>query len=220
MYIGCKEKKRYPEINILHVLGAMMILLCHFTQKSHLSAVSELFITGVPLFLFVSGFLAALKPTHGKDWFLKRCTRILTPYYLWIIPGLCILLISSRDVVSPFQAIIIMLNLQGLNYFFWKFDHYVAVIGFGHLWFLTKIMFCYALVPILDVTVRQWIGLKTKWGGDFVMHPDFNCTDNYADAWSAIELYYNILLGILHFSNRCENNGFLDRKDYSRMHSE
>lgn len=164
MYIGCQQKKQYGEIRILHIFGAIMILLCHFVQKEHLSMLGEVFITGVPLFLFISGFLAALNPSHSIYWLFKKAIRILTPYYIWIISALCLLFISNRNFVSLFQTVFLMLNLQGINYVFWRFDRYVGVIGLSHLWFLTEIMLCYSLVPLLDMILRRWKSLEEHWG--------------------------------------------------------
>lgn len=55
------HKERDSAITVLHVLGMLMILLCHFFQTAGLYLLGEIFIIGVPLFLFVSGYLSGLK---------------------------------------------------------------------------------------------------------------------------------------------------------------
>lgn len=162
MHIGYgSERNRYDEIVLLHLIGATMILLCHFTQKEHISALGEIFISGVPLFLFISGFLAGLKPKIEKTWLPRRAIRILIPFYLWVIPCMLILWISNRSEVTICQALFMLTNMQGLNYIYWKSELYSAVLGLGHLWFTTEIMLCYLLVPIFNKVINM-IGQKKR----------------------------------------------------------
>lgn len=154
-------KKRYGEIVLLHLIGAIMILMCHFTQKEHISSLGELFISGVPLFLFVSGFLAGLKLEVGKLWLKKRAIRILTPFYLWVIPCMFILWISEHTKLTLCQALFMLTNMQGLNYIYWKSELYSSVLGLGHLWFTTEIMLCYLLVPFFSQLLSV-VGLKKR----------------------------------------------------------
>lgn len=159
-----KQKKHYDEITILHAMGAVMILLCHFSQKAGLSMLGEVFISGVSLFLLVSGFLAGESNGHGIEWLKRKAARILVPYFVWVIPCLCILYYIDKNAVSLFQASFLMLNLQGLNYLFWGFSRYVGVTGLAHLWFTTEIMFCYVLVVVLDLLNK--LLKRGKWGGN------------------------------------------------------
>lgn len=156
MKIGCEiEKERYDEIVLLHLIGAIMILACHFFQKEHIAVLGELFISGVPLFLFISGFLAGLKSRINKLWLKKRAIRILTPFYLWVIPCMLSLWISDHSLIKGSQVFFILTNMQGLNYIYWKSESYSAVLGLGHLWFTTEIMVCYLLVPIFNKLVNK-----------------------------------------------------------------
>ena len=157
------NKKRYPEITLLHLIGAIMILLCHFFQKAKIYMLGELFITGVPLFLFVSGFLVGLKKEIDKKWLSKRAKRILVPYYLWIIPCILILWIENKSYVKGTQFLFLFTNIQGLNYLHWGNPTYSAVAGLGHLWFVTEIMVCSVLSLIFNkllniekITKKQW----------------------------------------------------------------
>jgi len=158
MEIGYKtEQKRYGEIVLLHLIGAIMILMCHFAQKEHIAPLGELFISGVPLFLFVSGFLAGLKREPKKSWLIKRTIRILIPFYLWVLPCMLILWISDHALVTGSQALFMLTNMQGLNYIYWKSESYSTILGLGQLWFTTEIMLCYLLVPIFNKLVnRKW----------------------------------------------------------------
>lgn len=164
MEIGCStERKWYTEIVLLHLIGATMILMCHFTQKERIYSLGELFITGVPLFLFVSGFLAGLKREVDKSWLKKRAIRILMPFYLWIIPCMLILWLSDHTMLTGGQALFMLTNMQGLNYIYWKSELYSAVLGLGHLWFTTEIMLCYLLVPIFNKVINMVGQKKRTW---------------------------------------------------------
>ncbi len=148
MVVG-KVNKKYDEIVLLRVIGVVMILMCHFTQKEHVAALGELFITGVPLFLFISGFCVGLKPIKS-GWLRRRAVRILIPFYFFVIPALIVLWLSDHSLVSQSQFIFLITNLQGLNYFYWKSTLYSAVLGLGQLWFTTEIMLCYIISPELE----------------------------------------------------------------------
>lgn len=164
MEIGCgTERKRYAEIVLLHLIGAIMILMCHFFQKAHIASLGELFISGVPLFLFVSGFLAGLKPEIEKSWLKKRFIRILTPYYLWVVPCILILWLSDHTMLTISQPLFLLTNMQGLNYIYWKSELYGAVSGLGHLWFTTEIMLCYLLVPLFQKVLNMIGRKKSTW---------------------------------------------------------
>ena len=152
--------KIYKEIVLLQLIGASMILACHFFQKENIAPLGELFISGVPLFLFVSGFLSGLKNGNYQKWLIKRAIRILIPFFLWVIPSMIILWINDHALISKGQVFFILTNMQGLNYIYWKSELYSSVAGLGHLWFTTVIMVCYLLVPIFNKLVNM--GFKNK----------------------------------------------------------
>lgn len=145
------DLKRDSSITVLHVLGMFMILLCHIFQEAGIYFLGEIFIIGVHLFLFVSGYLSGLKKISNPiNWLKRKAIRILIPYYLFIIILFCIYEITAVEDVSLFQWVFCLLNLQGFNYTCWGFEAYGAVGGVGHLWFLTTIMLCYLITPFLD----------------------------------------------------------------------
>lgn len=138
-------------ITILHVIGMVMILLCHIFQEEKNYLLGELFIIGVPLFLFVAGFLCGSRPAVDvKAWLLRKCERILLPAVLYFVVVYTSYGFTGVEDVSLFQWVFSLLNLQGLNYTYWKFDLYGAAAGCGHLWFVTTIMFCYLLTPLVQ----------------------------------------------------------------------
>lgn len=145
------DSRRDGAITILHIIGMVMILLCHICQEAGFYLLGEIFIIGVPLFLYVSGYLSGVRKIDNvKRWLGKKAVRILTPYYIFILILFLIYEITGSAEISMFQWIFCLLNLQGLNYTYWGFETYGAVAGCGHLWFLTTIMLCYLITPLLD----------------------------------------------------------------------
>ena len=144
-----QKGSRDTAITLLHVIGMLMIFLCHSMQVEKIYFLSEVLIAGVPLFLFVSGYLAGRKEiaSIGRFW-LGKAERILLPLVLLIAIVYSGYEMTGVATVTPFQWIFTLLNLQGLNYTYWKFEAFGAVAGCGHWWFLTTLMFCYLLTPL------------------------------------------------------------------------
>ena len=148
-------------ITLLHVVGMVMILLCHMLQAEKIYSLSEIFISGVPLFLFISGYLAGTKKvTDFRSWFLKKVKRVWLPLAVFAIIVYGTFSLTAVYPVTPMQWLFTLLNIQGLNYTYWKFDLFYAVPGCGHFWFVTTLAFCYLLTPLMqkfkDVSVSGW----------------------------------------------------------------
>lgn len=138
-------------LTLLHIIGMLLILLCHFFQAEKIYYISEIVISGVPLFLFTSGFLSGKKEIKniGK-WYLKKAKRVLIPYYVFILLIFAIYGISDIAEVSLSQSLYCLFNAQGINYTMINFDAYRSAAGTGHLWYITIITICYLLTPVLQ----------------------------------------------------------------------
>lgn len=148
-------RKWYSEIVLLHCVGMLMILFAHIAHANGYMNVGELLITGVPLFLFVSGFLVGVKPVpHNMAWLGKKAKRILVPYYILLIAVLILYLILQTEPFQIKQWIILFTDLQGLTNFLFYNDitgYYSPLAqGIGHFWFVTIIMLCFLLVPLFE----------------------------------------------------------------------
>ena len=111
-------RKWYSEIVLLHCVGMLMILFAHIAHANGYMNVGELLITGVPLFLFVSGFLVGVKPVpHNTVWLARKTKRILVPYYILLIAVLILYLILQTEPFQIKQWIILFTDLQGLTNF-------------------------------------------------------------------------------------------------------
>lgn len=156
-------RKWYSEIVLLHCVGMLMILFAHIAHANGYMNVGELLITGVPLFLFVSGFLVGVKPVpHNMAWLGKKAKRILVPYYILLIAVLILYLILQTEPFKIKYWIILFADLQGLTNFLFYNDltgYYSPLAqGLGHFWFVTIIMLCYLLVPLFEKVCefRSW----------------------------------------------------------------
>ena len=145
------------EITFLHVLGCVMILLCHFFQDAgpRYGLYSELFLAGLSLFFVVSGYLAGLKESHNLAWLSRRITRIIVPYYVVILLALIIYFVFKREEFSISSTLHLLTFTQGTNYIYWPYEGYMASCGFGHLWFITVMLLCIIITPLLKFVTRN-----------------------------------------------------------------
>lgn len=134
-------------ITYLRVFATILILCCHLVvtfDNRLLQLSAQFFNVGVYLFLIISGYLYGKKDisknsTYTK-WLISRGKRILVPLYVFMIILFFIYLLLGLNI-QPFNWIIYIFNLQGLE---------IYVHGAEHLWYLTIAMICYFITPILD----------------------------------------------------------------------
>ena len=139
-------------ISWLRAIGALFIVICHIYQSLD-NNLCLLFNVGVQMFFFISGFLYGKKEIINiRSWFAKRAKRVLVPYYVLIVSMIVVLLATTHGLIN-WGYVSYFLGLQGF-----------IVLGGGritalnHLWFITFILLCYVLTPIL-----QWIDKKHPW---------------------------------------------------------
>lgn len=136
--------QRDKGISYTRVIAMIFILTDHIVMKIDIpfkSVIIQITNTGVLIFLFISGFLYGRKEIDDfKQWFIKRAKKILIPLYVFMIFLIIIQVINKEGInwVSYFKYLI---NMQGL----------LGVIqGAVHLWFLTALMLCYLITPLLQ----------------------------------------------------------------------
>lgn len=137
------ERQNY--ISYLRVFSMICIMLCHITIQSSnglVNMTSQLFNVGVTIFFIISGYLFGKKNINISymKWYKRRIMRIVPPYYLFLI----LLLITHLvlGIHNSFKVWIVQfLFLQGAE---------IYAAGAEHLWFLTVLMLCYLVTPIID----------------------------------------------------------------------
>lgn len=142
--LSIKEKERYI-VSLTRVLGMVFIVLCHLVQESNSNILiqsAQVFNVGVFIFLFISGFLYGVKDiTNIKKWYKGRAIRILVPLYIFMIFLFILYNFGLNSNIEFKYYFIYLFNLQGLL---------GGIMGAQHLWFLTAIMLCYIITPLLN----------------------------------------------------------------------
>lgn len=129
----------------LRVAGMVSILLCHFVQQSqnpYLNMSAQFFNIGVELFMILSGFLFGIRGgvIDAKKWYLKRIKRIFVPYEIFVVLLFVIHAVCGLNLLDM-DWIWLALGLQG---------SVVGVLGAEQTWFITPLLLCYAITPLLD----------------------------------------------------------------------
>lgn len=136
-----KTIQRDYGIVLIRVISTFMIIITHLIREipeiSFAAQFTNLFIY---TFLFISGWLFGRKEiTNSYQWIKKRLIRILIPSYLFLI-----ILFGYELYEGNFNLFIFftyLFNLQGII---------GGTQGASHYWFMTAIMFCYIITPILS----------------------------------------------------------------------
>lgn len=137
-------------IDIIRICGAAMIFLCHACNESGSlvgGMLGQLFNIGVPIFFILSGYLHGQKeaPKIKLRWYGRKLHRLLLPLYIFIATLAIVYLVAglSIDLAIWGQTIIPICGLT---------QKYIP--GCGQLWFLTHLLLCYLLTPLLQERVR------------------------------------------------------------------
>lgn len=138
--------RQYYFATWLRVAAAISILLCHFLGQSKIGLLNmsaQFFSIGVQLFMILSGFLFGVRDGETENvraWYKKRLKRIFVPYeifvvFLFFVHAACGLALLDRDWIW------LAFGLQG---------SVVGVLGAEQTWFITPLLICYAITPLLD----------------------------------------------------------------------
>ncbi len=158
------KEGRNPAIVCCRAVSMLMIVLCHvisnYTFLPGHNVIGKILNVGVYSFLAISGYLYGGKTISDfRRWFCKRWETIVLPAWILIAAVLIAeLMLGNRyDLRS---VVFYFLNLQGTGFLVYDFYRWFAEIpALGPLWFLTVIMLCYALVPLLQryrSKLREW----------------------------------------------------------------
>ncbi len=145
-----------------------MIFVCHIFQRLNWNtAVAELLTSGVPLFLFVSGYLTGISnKTRDKVWLIRRSKRVLLPYYILLLLVFLVCLFIGQRPITPYW-LFFAANIQGLKNFLFLGDIFCGIEppvggGLGHFWYVTIIMLCYiAIFTYSRLKVKKLISISS-----------------------------------------------------------
>lgn len=140
-------------ISLIRIVSMMFIIVCHLSTYfgSAAAAVNNLFNVGVYIFLFLSGFLYGKRTiSRWSDWYRKRWVTLMLPLYIWFVLVTLAACVFQKSAPDAFSWVLILSNLQGLIFLVGACEWGILTKGFGHLWFLTALMICYAALPLLQ----------------------------------------------------------------------
>lgn len=143
-------KKDIQFAEVIRFLGVILILLCHYTEQSTnvlLNMSAQFLNIGVPIFIILSGFLFGVRDggKNALSWYMKRIKRIYIPYELFVIILAAITLLHGGNIITR-DWLFLVFGLQG---------SVVGVCGAEQTWFITALLFCYLLTPVIRFIVLE-----------------------------------------------------------------
>lgn len=151
--------QRLPFISYLRAFAVLCILACHICNEAPIGAIQalgQLFNIGVQIFLIISAFCFGRQGTINdiKSWYFKRIKRIAFPYETFFIILAIVYIIKNVE----------MLWMNWLSCLFFAQGMHVGVLGADHTWFMTTLMICYILTPLISRIWERVQCKKTEWG--------------------------------------------------------
>ncbi|WP_375710202.1 acyltransferase family protein [Pediococcus parvulus] len=124
--------------DVVRAISCLFIVLTHILQGYN-NEFAFWTNSAVCSFFMLSGVLLAnSKVDNYSSWLKRRFRRILIPYYVVTIPMIIIYVFFSK--IKLLTIVVLLTNMSGI---------FGALSGFGHLWFLTGIMFAYLITPVI-----------------------------------------------------------------------
>lgn len=140
-------------ISFSRVLAMFFVIFVHLCQQSDhvlIHGLAQFFITGVTIFILVTGYLYGLKaknfnyPKTLSTWIINRMKKILIPYYCIIVIILLINKIFFNQDINFKHFFMFLFCIQDFcGSFFYQID------GVGHLWYITMITIIYCAILIM-----------------------------------------------------------------------
>lgn len=133
-------------IVLIRTLAMLSIIVCHIFQELN-NELAYWFNVGVQIFVFTSGFLYGAKNIKNiKEFYIKRVKRILIPYYVFLVVVFIYYYIFKSEFINLKLVISTLLGLQLFG---------TSISGLGHLWFVTLIIICYVITPLLEKCYKK-----------------------------------------------------------------
>lgn len=141
------DNKRNIAIMYIRVIAMLFIFIDHAVTYMDIplkSVIIQITNSGNLIFLFISGFLYGGKMINDfKRWAIKRLIRLWIPYFIFILAYFAyshfFLRNGDSTVASFFIYVFVLQGLLGTEG------------GPISLWFLTLLMICYFILPILQL---------------------------------------------------------------------
>lgn len=139
--------KNFEGMTLLRAISIVGIVICHVCLQLRMEPPGRfsgfLF---VQIFLFMSAYLLGLsgggKSNDWKRFLFKRWKRLSAVYYPFLVIATAILLMAGQEVTTKN----ILTHFTYTNYIL---KDSICGVSFGHLWYLSMTMLCYAGVAAL-----------------------------------------------------------------------
>lgn len=143
-------KKRSTSVTYLRCFAAVLIFACHVTFIAGAFELSMWLNVGVPVFFIISAYLFSQKSdiSHNTmSFYRRRISSIFPSYWIYLLCIIAVLYTIGRG--PDFRSIVSFgFGLFGLTG--------GVVLGMGHLWFITVLMICYLITPLLHIICSRF----------------------------------------------------------------
>lgn len=130
-------------ISLVRFIAMVLIVSCHILQSLD-NGLAYVLNIGVQMFLAISGYLYGQKIINNWGvWFGKRIMKVYLPFIVFFAICMLLYLFVQPEAIDVVRVTFHVFNLQGLL-------TRGIISGLGHLWFLSAIMLCYLITPVLQ----------------------------------------------------------------------
>ena len=133
-------------ISVLHLAAMCCIVACHLCQCYGLAAAWALNV-GVQVFLAISGWLFGLRADIDGvgHWYGRRLLRIAVPYWLVLLPLLVTDALLTAHAPTAKETVLSLVMVRS-----------GSVPNGAHLWYVSCILLCYLVTPLLGWLWKRW----------------------------------------------------------------
>lgn len=136
-------------ISVIRIIATLLIVACHILQ-GYENRWAWVLNVGVQVFFFISGFLYGKKDIQNSFvWWKGRIKKVYLPYLCYLILCIPLFWIFASEFISVKKSLVYLFCLQG-------FISNAGIQGLGHLWFVSIIMACYLITPVLQYFIRRY----------------------------------------------------------------
>lgn len=136
--------KRDLSYDYIRIIATIAIILCHFFQVRGCYAAFSWLNIGVQVFFVLSAKLLCQKDVTTKEeivtFYKRRISRICLPVWIYLLCLIPLLFVVGRGP-TPSAIVLYAVGMAGFAP--------TGVLGLGHFWYITVLLICYLLVPVL-----------------------------------------------------------------------
>ena len=150
------SKEESQIISVTRTVATISIVLCHLVSWfPKIKFLGQLLNVGVPVFFIISGYLYGHKEIKNVlPWYKKQIIKIVIPIYAYIIIcSFLLILLGKFGSIQPIKCFLALFQLTGFC------EAEIGNITTSHLWFITFILLCYLITPLLQ-TMSEKINFK------------------------------------------------------------